>query len=144
MFLGQYHHTIDEKGRITFPSRFRDLLIDGAYVTMGFDNNLLVITTNHWDRFCEQISASTITDLEGRDLRRLMFATAAKVEFDSAGRFLIQQPLKEASHLDGNAVVVGAGNYIEIWAPELWDEQMRILNDPVAKAQRFKAFNLSI
>jgi len=144
MFLGQYNHTIDEKGRITFPSRLRELLVDGAYITQGFDQNLVVMTSIRWNLLYERINKMNMTDPELRNLRRFMFAMAAKVEFDSAGRFIIPQALKDIAHLDGNAVVVGVGDDIEIWAPELWEEQKRKLDDPAANAQRFNTLDLSL
>jgi MraZ protein len=144
MFLGQYNHTIDEKGRITFPSRLRELLVDGAYITQGFDQNLVVMTSVRWNLLYERINKMNMTDPELRNLRRFMFAMAAKVEFDSAGRFIIPQALKDIAHLDGNAVVVGVGDDIEIWAPELWEEQKRKLDDPAANAQRFNTLDLSL
>jgi MraZ protein len=144
MFLGQYNHTIDEKGRITFPSRLRELLVDGAYITQGFDQNLVVMTSVRWNLLYERINKMNMTDPELRNLRRFMFAMAAKVEFDSAGRFIIPQALKDIAHLDGNAVVVGVGDDIEIWAPEFWGEQKRKLDDPAANAQRFNTLDLSL
>jgi MraZ protein len=144
MFLGQYNHTIDDKGRITFPSRLRELLVDGAYITQGFDQNLVVMTSVRWNLLYERINKMNMTDPELRNLRRFMFAMAAKVEFDSAGRFIIPQALKDIAHLDGNAVVVGVGDDIEIWAPEFWEEQKRKLDDPAANAQRFNTLDLSL
>jgi MraZ protein len=144
MFLGQYNHTIDEKGRITFPSRLRELLVDGAYITQGFDQNLVVMTSTRWNLLYERINKMNMTDPELRNLRRFMFAMAAKVEFDNAGRFIIPQALKDIAHLDGNAVVVGVGDDIEIWAPELWEEQKSKLDDPAANAQRFNTLDLSL
>jgi MraZ protein len=144
MFLGQYNHTIDEKGRITFPSRLRELLVDGAYITQGFDQNLVVMTSARWQLLYERINKMNMADPEFRSLRRFMFSMAAKVEFDNAGRFIIPQALKEVARLDGNAVVVGVGDDIEIWAPELWEEQTPKLDDPVANTQRFNTLDLSL
>jgi MraZ protein len=144
MFLGQYHHTIDEKGRVTFPSRFRELLVDGAYVTKGFDQNLTVMTTARFNLLYERINKMNMTDPNFRSLRRFMFSMAAKVDFDAAGRFLIPQALKEAAHLNGEAVVVGVGDDIEIWDPELWNEQINKMDDPEATSQRFDTLDLSL
>ncbi len=144
MFLGQYNHTIDDKGRITFPSRLRELLVDGAYITLGFDKNLVVMTTVRWNLLYERINKMNVADENFRSLRRLMFALAAKVDFDNAGRFIIPQALKDIAHLDSNVVVVGVGEDIEIWAPELWDQQLHKIDDPEANAQRFNTLDLSL
>lgn len=144
MFLGQYNHTIDEKGRITFPSRFRELLVDGAYITQGFDQNLVVMTSARWDLLYERINKMNMTNPDFRSLRRFMFSLAAKVEFDNAGRFIIPQALKEVAHLDGTAIVVGVGDDIEIWAPELWSGQKNKMEDQEATTQRFNTLDLSL
>lgn len=144
MFLGQYRHTIDDKSRITFPSRLRELLIDGAYITQGFDQNLIVMTTARWNLLYERINKMNMTNPDFRSLRRFMFSLAAKVEFDSAGRFIIPQALKDVAHLDGEAVIVGVGDDIEIWSPDLWDSQIQKMEDPAASSQRFDTLDLSL
>jgi MraZ protein len=143
MFLGQYNHTIDEKGRITLPSRLRELLGDGAYITQGFDQNLLVMTSARFDLLSERIKKMNMADPDLRSLRRFMFSQAGKVDFDNAGRFIIPAALKEIACLENNAVVVGVGDDIEIWSPELWEEQKNKMKDPVANAQRFNTLDLS-
>lgn len=145
MFLGQYNHTIDDKGRITFPSRLREMLLDdGAYVTLGFDQNLVVMTSSRWNLLYERINKMNMTDPNLRNLRRFMFSMAAKVEFDNAGRFIIPQPLRDIAHLNSAAVVVGVGDDIEIWAPELWEDQKNKIDDPETSAQRFNTLDLSL
>ncbi len=144
MFLGQYDHAIDEKGRMTIPVRFRDLLQDGAIITIGFDNNLMVLTAAAFDKLRDQLSLMSLTDNTARLLRRLMFAYAERIEVDRAGRVLIPQYLREHASLQGAATVVGVGEYFEIWAPEHWTKQNEQLNDTQANAQRFAALDLSL
>jgi len=144
MFLGQYRHTIDEKGRLTVPARFRELLLEGAYVTQGFERNLMVLTSFGFESITHTVNHnSSITDPNARDLRRLLFSTAARVEPDSNGRILIPQFLRERNQLDGDAVLVGVGDYFEIWRPEHWDSRLDILMDTEANAQRFIGLDLS-
>lgn len=144
MFLGQYEHTVDEKGRMIIPARYRDLLQDGAFITTGFDHNLMVLTTASFDKVRDRLSVMSLTDPTARQLKRLMFANAERVEVDRAGRVLIPQYLRDAAGLQGAAVVVGVGDYFEIWAPENWDKQNDDLNDKDANAQRFAALDLSL
>lgn len=144
MFLGQYDHTVDDKGRMTIPVRYRDLLQDGAFVTIGFDRNLMVLTAASFDKVREQISMMSLTDNTARQLRRLMFSNADRVEVDRAGRVLIPQYLRDAVGLTGTAIVVGVGDYFEIWAPEHWNKQNEQLTDTEANAQRFAALDLSL
>ena len=143
MFLGQYRHTIDDKGRLTVPARFRDLLVNGAYITQGFEQNLMVLTSLGFEAITRRVNLNSITDPTARDLRRLLFSTAAQVEPDSNGRILIPQFLRERNQLDGEAVLVGVGDYFEIWTPEHWDNRLEVLMDTEANAQRFIGLDLS-
>jgi MraZ protein len=144
MFLGQYEHTIDEKGRLTIPVRFRAPLEGGAYVTQGFDQNLIILTADSFQQMYERVKDLSVTDPTSRMLRRLIFSNADRVEVDRAGRILIPQFLRQATGLEGSAVVVGAGEYFEIWSPARWAEQNRKLQESEANAQRFAALELPI
>jgi MraZ protein len=144
MFLGQYEHTIDEKGRLTIPSRFRDLLEDGAYITQGFEQNLMVLTAAAFDRVSARVNRMSLTDPVARQLKRLLFSNAVRVEVDRAGRILVPQFLRTSAQLDGAAIMVGVGDYFEIWSPDRWQEQNSMLQDGEANAQRFAALDLSV
>lgn len=144
MFLGQFRHNLDDKGRLTVPARFRDLLLaDGAYVMQGFDQNLMVLTSPKFDTLSERIKTMSMTDPTARLLRRLLFSTAAPVEVDKVGRILLPQFLREHATLSSEAVVVGMGDYFEIWSPVLWSAQAEMLGDAQANADRFSALSLS-
>ena len=143
MFLGQYSHNLDSKGRLTIPARYRDLLAEGAYVTQGFDQNLLVITVTTFETISQNVRHMSITDPRARLLRRLLFSTGERVELDQAGRILIPQFLRTAAGLNGEAIVVGVGDYFEIWSPEHWAEQAGKLQDAEANADLFSMFDVS-
>jgi len=144
MFLGQYQHTIDTKGRLTIPARFRDILAeDGAIVTQGFDRNLMALTTSSFKSIYDRVNRMNMTDPSARLLKRLIFSTANKVEVDKVGRILIPQYLRDVANLDGDVMLVGLGNYFEIWSSKLWDEQLTQIQDAEANAQRFIALDLS-
>ena len=143
MFLGQYEHNIDEKGRLTIPARFRELISDGAFITRGFDKNLYVLTSASFQQIYNQVNTTSLTHAASRSLRHFLFANAERVEVDKAGRILIPQFLRETAHLDANAFVVGAGSFFEIWSPEAWAEQNRLLNDADANTDLYAAFDLS-
>ncbi len=144
MFLGRYEHAVDEKGRITIPVRFRELLENGAYVTQGFDRNLMVLTASSFEQISESVNQLSMTDPTARALKRLIFSSAERCEFDRSGRLLLPQFLRDSAQLDGTAVIVGAGDYFEIWSPQLWSQQNEVLQDAETNAQRFAALNLSI
>ena len=143
MFLGQYRHNLDSKDRLTVPARYREPLEKGAYVMQGFDRNLMVMTDEAFDAVRAHLQGMSFTEPVTRLLRRLIFSTADRVELDKAGRILIPQFLRQNMQLDGEVVLVGAGDYFEIWAPEAWVEQNAQLQDSQANAQRFAALDLS-
>ncbi len=147
MFLGQYTHAFDIKGRLTIPSRFRELLlVDGAYITQGFDRNLMVLTEDAFSRISLKVNAMNLADPNARALRRMIFASATRVEIDKAGRILVPDFLRQHAglELEGDAIIVGAGNYFEIWSRSAWGDQTSQLQDPESNSQRFSVLDLSI
>ena len=142
MFLGRYEHTIDEKGRLTIPARYRELLADGAYVTQGFDRNLMVLPSAVFVQLSSHANQLSVTDPTARTLKRYIFSTAERIEIDRAGRILLPQFLRQQVGLNGGAVIVGVGDYFEIWSPDQWAQQNDILQDTDANTQRFAALNL--
>jgi MraZ protein len=144
MFLGQYQHTLDSKYRLIIPARFRELLADGAYIIQGMDQNLMVMTSKTFELINERINAESITDSKVRLLRRLLFSNGERVDVDSAGRILLPPFLRQAAGLDSEVVIVGAGNYFEIWSPERWNEQLTLIQDTQANEQRFAEFDIPI
>jgi MraZ protein len=143
MFLGQYQHSLDDKGRLTIPAAFRDALGEGAFVSQGFDRNLMVMTAAYFQQVYARINAMSITDPAARLLRRLLLSSAYQVEVDRAGRILLPQNLRQFLALNGEAMVVGQGEYFEIWTPGEWAHQMQTLQDTEANAGRFQALDLS-
>lgn len=120
MFIGEYNHTIDQKGRMAIPSKMRKDLGTGAVVTRGLDSCLWVFTKKEWLELAEKIAALPITDMNSRAFSRLMLAGAMEVEFDSQGRALIPQYLREYAGLKKNTIVAGLYTRLEIWDAEDW------------------------
>lgn len=143
MFLGQFQHNLDDKGRLMIPARFRDLLTPGAFIMQGFDKCLMVMTETHFNQVYGRINAMNLTDPSARLLRRLILSTAYPVEIDKVGRILVPQPLRHAILLENEAIVAGQGEYFEIWTPDSWNEQMAQLQDVETSNQRFVALDLS-
>ncbi len=94
MFLGRYQHTIDDKGRLIIPIRFREILERGAFVTQGFERNLMVLTADGFDQLYANVNRMSLTDPSARDLKRFIFSTAERVEVDKIGRILLPQYLR--------------------------------------------------
>lgn len=143
MFLGQYDHTIDEKGRLTIPARFREQLGESAFITQGLDQNLVVLPESMFNQMYQKVNETSYTDSQARMFRRVFFARAVHTEFDKTGRILIPQYLRDANGLNGDAVVVGVGDYFEVWSREHWHLQEQDLDNAEANQQRFAGLNLS-
>ena len=143
MFMGQYQHSLDKKGRLTVPVRYRELLEDSAYITQGFDRNLMVWSVSAFEKITKRVAGESITDPNTRLLHRFIFSSGEQVEVDGAGRILIPGFLRQVAELDTEVIVVGVGTYFELWSPELWAQQLALLRDVEANAQRFVAFDIS-
>ena len=143
MFMGEVQHSLDSKGRLTIPARYRDLLEGGAYITQGFDQNLMVWPVSAFEHILQSLGTKSITDPDTRLLQRLIFSRGERLEVDGAGRILIPQFLRQFANLVSEVVVVGVGNYFEIWSPDLWGPQLTQIQDVNANAVRFKAFDIS-
>lgn len=143
MFLGRYQHNIDDKGRLIIPARFREMLERGAYITLGFERNLMVLTPEVFDQLYANVIGLSLTDSSARDLQRFIFSNAERVEVDKVGRILLPQYLRELAQLENEVILVGIGNKFEIWSPVLWAEKNQKLQDLEANDKRFAVFNLS-
>ena len=143
MFLGQYQHNLDDKGRLMIPARYRELLAAGAFVTQGFDKCLMVMTDNYFKLVYDRINAMNLADGSARLLRRLILSSAYPVEVDKVGRILVPQNLRQVIMLENEAIVAGQGEYFEVWTPAAWNDQMAQLQDIETNNQRFAALDLS-
>jgi len=143
MFLGQFQHNLDEKGRLMIPARYRELLAAGAFITQGFDKCLMVLTDVHFQEVYDRINAMNMADQNARLLRRHILSNAYSVEIDRVGRILVPQNLRQAIGLNGEAIVAGQGEYFEVWTPADWNEQMDQLQDIETNNQRFATLDLS-
>ena len=143
MFLGQFQHNLDEKGRLMIPARYRELLAAGAFITQGFDKCLMVMTDVHFQEVYDRINAMNMADPDARLLRRLILSNAYSVEIDRVGRILVPQNLRQVIGLDGEAIVAGQGEYFEVWAPADWNKQMDQLQEIETNNQRFATLDLS-
>lgn len=121
MFLGRYAHSLDAKGRLAIPARFREALAEGVVVTRGIDRCLALYPMAAWRPLAEKIDALPIADPDARNFRRMVFAEAAHLELDSQGRILLPPELRRYAGLEHEVYVVGVNTSIEIWSPERWD-----------------------
>lgn len=122
MFMGEYNHTIDTKGRVIVPSKFRETLGDEFVVTKGLDGCLFVYDNQEWTAFEEKLKALPITNKDARAFVRFFLAGAAGVEVDKQGRILLPVSLREFAALEKDVVLIGVGSRIEIWSRERWED----------------------
>ena len=125
MFLGEFTHSLDSKSRLTIPAKFRDQLIPGLVVTRNPGGNcLLVMPMAEWERVAERVSALPLTDRRSALLRRALFSAAEDLKPDRQGRILISQRLRDYARIEHDVVVAGMNTYLELWNPQLWEEQV--------------------
>jgi MraZ protein len=121
MFVGEYRHTIDHKGRISVPSKFRGKLAEGCVITRGLDFSLFIYTKYEWQKLAKKLSELPISQSDARAFVRLMFSGASEVELDKQGRIIIPIYLREYAKLNADVVICGLFDRIEIWDKEKWD-----------------------
>lgn len=121
-FIGEYNHTLDSKGRLIVPSKFRESLGERFFVTKGLDGCLSVYPPKEWDCFMEKLKQLPMTNKDARKFSRFFLAGASECEIDKQGRILIPANLREFAKLEKEAVLVGVSTRIEIWNRDKWDE----------------------
>lgn len=120
MFIGEYQHNIDDKGRLAVPSKFRTKLAGGAVVTRGLDNCLFLYTKEEWEKLAQKLSDLPISQAGARAFSRLMLAGAMEVDLDKQGRVVLPSYLREYASLTKEVVVTGLFNRVEIWGQTQW------------------------
>ena len=121
MFIGEYKHSIDQKGRLAVPVKFRAKLASGAVVTRGLDGSLFLYPQEEWQKLAQKLSELPISQSDARAFLRLMLAGAMDVEIDKQGRITIPGYLREYAGIKNSVVVAGLFNRLEIWSSEKWD-----------------------
>jgi MraZ protein len=121
MFIGEFRHSIDEKGRVSLPAKFRAALASGCVVTRGLDRCLWVYPQGEWQSLAEKIADLPITQKNARSFSRLMLAGASDVDLDRIGRVNLPSYLREYAGLKKDVVIVGIYNRIEIWPVTAWE-----------------------
>ena len=120
MFLGEFVHTIDDKGRLTIPAKFRGELATGLVITRGFERNLMVFALDGWQTLADTIARRPLSDEDMRAFRRRVFSGAMDLTPDRQGRIVLPAYLREFAQIDTEVVVAGMYNYVEIWNAIAW------------------------
>jgi MraZ protein len=143
MFTGEHSHSIDEKGRLTIPAKFRAELAEGCFVARGFDKHLIIYTKADFETLSTKASKLSLTNLQARNLWRMFYGAAHEDTPDGQGRIQVPQYLRDYADLNAEVRIIGVGEFIEIWAASAWAEKQKELNDPEANAERFASLDLS-
>ena len=122
MFIGEYQHNLDDKGRLAVPAKFRSSLKGGAVVTKGLDSCLFLYPKKAWIALSEKLSRMPISQARARAFSRLMLAGAMDVDFDSQGRISLPEYLRKFAGLEKKAIIAGLYDRLEIWDEDAWDK----------------------
>ena len=122
MFMGEYHHSIDTKGRLIVPSKFRDELGDMFIITRGLDQWLFGYPLLEWGLIEEKLKGLPLTKKDARAFTRFFFSGATESELDKQGRINIPAPLLQYAKLEKECVILGVSNRIEIWSKQIWED----------------------
>ena len=132
MFLGEYQHSIDEKGRLVLPSKFRGRLAEGVVVTKGQERCLYVFPLDRWDEEVAKVNRLPRTNRRNRNFARSFFGAATDQQPDRQGRIQVPQPLREYAALEHDVIVVGVSDRLELWESAAWTSVSQEADDAYA------------
>lgn len=121
MFLGEYKHSMDDKGRLFIPAKLREALGKHFYISKGFDRCLMIYDEAQWAQFSAKLNALSMGQAKNRDIKRFFFSGADELTCDRQGRVLLAASLRQYAGIARDTVIVGVGDKAEIWAAEAWD-----------------------
>jgi len=122
MFIGEYNHNLDDKGRLAIPAKFRGVFKKGAVVTKGLDNCLFLYSREQFEKIAQKFAALPISQAKARAFSRHMLAGAMDVEFDNQGRITLPEYLRQFAGLKKGTIVAGLYNHLEIWDETSWNK----------------------
>lgn len=125
MFLGEYQHSLDAKGRITIPSKFREQLGDKFVVTKGLENCIFLYSLTEWQSIENKLRTLPFTRADVRSFARFFFSGASELEIDKQGRSVLPANLREYALIDKDLIIIGVGSRAEIWAVENWEKYIQ-------------------
>jgi MraZ protein len=135
MFLGKFEHTLDDKGRLTMPARFRTLLADGLVIMSSTERCLLIYPNAEFQKLFDRVSALPTIDPQAAILRRMLFMNASDAVPDKQNRVVVPQPLRDYAGIAGDVVLVGVGRWVEVWSPDAWAIQQAEIAKQLADGQ---------
>ncbi len=138
LFLGDFPHTLDDKGRLIMPSKFRNELGANFIVTRGLEGCLFVFTEQKWIEFTEQLNSKGLSKKDVRSITRFFCSCAMNTDLDKQGRFVVNKNLREFAGIERDVMIIGVSDRIEIWSKEKWDEYSEAeYSDDAIMSERF-------
>lgn len=131
MFMGEYNHTIDAKGRLIIPAKIREQLGEHCVLTKGLDNCITIYTESSWIELSKALQSLSTNKANARAVKRFYFGSAAELEFDKQGRILVPNPLREHAELQKDVVIIGTGDHVEIWSRHRYDNYNDEVSDSI-------------
>ncbi len=145
MFMGEFQHSIDEKGRIIIPAKFRDLLGTSFVVTRGLDQCLFVYPQSEWEVLEQKLKALPLMKSDARAFTRFFFSGATECEWDKQGRVNLPATLRQYAKLEKDCVVLGVSNRVEIWSRDTWELYFQQSEDTFNEiAEKLVDFNFDL
>lgn len=142
MFLGDFPHTLDDKGRLIMPSKFRNELGTNFIVTRGLEGCLFVFTESKWNEFTEQLNSKGLSKKDVRSITRFFCSCAMTSDLDKQGRFLVNKNLREFAGIERDVMIIGVSDRIEIWSKEKWNEYSEAeYSDDNIMSEKFDGFD---
>lgn len=132
MFIGEYHHTIDDKGRVIIPSKFREELGDSFVITRGIECCLFIYSLDAFREITDKLMSLPFTRKDARNFNRFFMSGATVVELDKQGRVNVSAPLISYAHLKKDCVIIGTGDRVELWSQEEWNDFFDSANDSMS------------
>lgn len=129
MFMGEYQHSLDAKGRLIIPAKFREELGEGAVLTRGLDNCLFLFPAEEWSVLETKLKTLPLTKADARQFVRFLFSGATECELDKQGRITLPQNLRDFASIDKDAVVIGVSSRVEIWSKEKWESYVTMAEE---------------
>ncbi|MCM3698502.1 division/cell wall cluster transcriptional repressor MraZ [Paenibacillus macerans] len=145
MFMGEFQHSIDDKGRIIIPAKFRDLLGSSFVVTRGLDQCLFVYPMQEWEVLEQKLKALPLMKSDARAFTRFFFSGATECEWDKQGRVNLPSNLRQYAKLEKDCVVLGVSNRVEIWSRDTWEQYFQQSEDTFNEiAEKLVDFNFDL
>ena len=143
MFFGQYPQSMGDDRSVQIPEAFQELLAEDAFITRGFEQDLLIMSRKEFEAACRQAASLNLADPAVRLLQRLLLGSASRLDMDGNGRIIVPEELAQFAGIKKKIVLVGQGNHLEVWSQPAWEEQTASLLDLAANSTRFASLDLS-